>query len=377
MRTIFTFILLAICNIAFLQKSSCQENRNDNFFPIRGICMQAPHSQGGDKFIKFIDEEFIPRSINTLVLRIDFNYQFESHPELNDSAALSRDEIKRIVAVCKKNNITIIPHINLLGHQSFGSRLGNLLRVYPEFDETPLVKMPEKHVWPNEDGLYCKSYCPLHPDVHKIVFDLIDEICDVFEADIFHAGMDEVFYIGEKQCPRCSGKNKAELFDGEVRSIHDHLASKGRKMWIWGDRLIDGITTGIGQWEASFNNTSGAIDMIPKDITICDWHYERPDQTPAYFAIKGFNVISCPWDNPSLTIMQTQDMFRYYKYSTPEMKKRFQGMMQTVWGGSTEKFIDVFYGKQPDTPHYGRSTSSSQVESFKTLFTEIQHSTAK
>ncbi len=43
------------------------------------------------------------------------------------------------------------------------------------------------------DNLYCKSYCPLHPEVHKSSFDLADEICDVFETDAFHAGMDEVF----------------------------------------------------------------------------------------------------------------------------------------------------------------------------------------
>jgi hypothetical protein len=43
--------------------------------------------------------------------------------------------------------------------------------------------MPEKYEWPNTDGLYCKSYCPLHPDVHKIVFGLIDEICTVFETN--------------------------------------------------------------------------------------------------------------------------------------------------------------------------------------------------
>lgn len=35
---------------------------------------------------------------------------------------------------------------------------------------------------------------------------------------------------------------------------------------IWGDRLIDGKTTGIGAWEASMNNTYRAIDLIPKDV---------------------------------------------------------------------------------------------------------------
>ena len=30
-----------------------------------------------------------------------------------------------------------------------------------------------------------------------------------------------------------------------------------------------------------------AVDLIPKDVFICDWHYERADPTAAYFALKG------------------------------------------------------------------------------------------
>lgn len=184
----------------------------DTLLPVRGFCISAPAPGDLNEFIKFIDEELAPRSVNTLILRVDYNYQFESHPELRDSAALSKKDVKKLVAVCKKNKIRVIPQINLLGHQSWAGETENLLAVYPQFDETPLVKMPEKYKWPNADGLYCKSYCQLHPDVHNVVFALMDEICNVFETDAFHAGMDEVFYIGEKQCPRCSGRDKAELF---------------------------------------------------------------------------------------------------------------------------------------------------------------------
>jgi hypothetical protein len=222
------------------------------------------------------------------------------------------------------------------------------LRVYPEFDETPHVKMPEKYEWPNEDGLYCKSYCPLHPDVHNVVFALVDEITEVFETDAFHAGMDEVFYISDDKCPRCKGRDKAELFAGEVTKIRNHLANNKRELWIWGDRLIDGRTTGIGFWEGSYNNTHRAVDMIPKDVVISDWDYERPDQTAVYFAMKGFNVVTCPWRRPENALAQVDDMLRFRENSTKEMKERFQGMMQTVWSGS-EQFLDGYYGRKIDT----------------------------
>lgn len=343
---IFIFSFFVHTNIV-AQSVNSSKKALDSIMPVRGFCIAAPDSKDLDRFVKFINEELAPRNVNTLILRVDYNYAYESHPELRNENPLSESNIKLLVNTCKKNKIRIIPQINLLGHQSWASKTEKLLEVYPEFDETPHVKMPEKYEWPNADGLYCKSYCPLHPGVHKVVFDIVDEICDVFETDAFHAGMDEVFYLGDDKCPRCSGRDKAELFAGELRTIRDHLSQKNRQLWIWGDRLIDGKTTGLGMWEASYNNTHRAIDMIPKDIIICDWHYERADKTPVYFAMKGLDVVTCPWRMPELAVTQTEDMISFKAQSTPEMQTHFKGMMQTVWSGATF-FLDEFYGVTKD-----------------------------
>ena len=221
------------------------------------------------------------------------------------------------------------------------------MRVYPEFDETPHINPEEDHgPWPNPAGLYCKSYCPLHPDVHGVVFALVDELMDAFEAEYFHAGMDEVFYIGDDKCPRCSGRDKAELFAGEVTKISNHLALKNRRLMIWGDRLIDGKTTGIGLWEGSYNNTHRAIDMIPKSVFICDWHYNRADLTSVYFAMKGFDVATSPWNNPEVAATQLKNTIDFRQQSSRVMREHFQGIVTTVWSGA-DAFMKVYY--DPET----------------------------
>lgn len=331
-------ILLMIWQIDTFAQASA-----DKLFDVRGFCIGAPGPEGVDRFVKFINEELATRGVNTLLLLVDYNYQFESYPQLRDTDALSKPDVKKIVAACKKNNIRIIPQINMLGHQSWANHTGKLLQEFPQFDETPNVKMPEKYVWPNDDFLYCKSYCPLHPDLHKVTFAVIDELCDAYETDAFHAGMDEIFYLGDDKCPRCQGVDKAELFAGEVTSLRNHLALNNRELWIWGDRLINGKSTGMGFWEASYNYTWRAIDMIPKDVVICDWHYERPDQTAVYFAMYGFRVVTCPWRTPPTAVLQAEDMAKFRKYATPEMKTRYYGMIQTTWMG-TDGFIDGFSG---------------------------------
>jgi hypothetical protein len=335
--------------------------------PVIGLAIAAPQKSGLNDFLKFMEEELGPGGINTLVLRVDYNYAYTSHPELQNENPLSREDVKLLVSTARKQGIRIIPQINLLGHQSWATRMENLLKVYPEFDENPSVKLPEEYEWPNQDGLYCKSYCPLHPEVHQVVFALVDEIVEVFETDAFHAGMDEVFYIGEEECPRCAGKDKAELFAGEVNMIRDHLAESGQELWIWGDRLIDGHATGMGMWEASENHTHAAIDKINKDVVICDWHYERADPTAALFALKGFRVITCPYRNPEVTEAQLKMMDLFRDNSPPGKKDKYYGFMQTVWSGA-ESFLNEYYSKEPEASETGL------VESLNLI---IQHYSTK
>jgi hypothetical protein len=337
----------------------------DTILPVRGLAIAAPSAKGLDLFIKFINEELAPAHFNLLILRVDWNYAYESYPNLRDRNPLSKDDVKKIVKACKDNHICIVPQINLLGHQSWAKSTGNLLREYPEFDETPHVHTENYSGWPNPDGLYCKSYCPLHPEVHTVVFALMDELINVFETNWFHAGMDEVFYIGDDKCPRCKGIDKAKLFADEVSRIADHLAKRNGRLMIWGDRLIDGETTGMGEWEASTNNTHRAIDLIPNNVFICDWHYERAEQSAVMFAMKGFDVATCPWRKPEIAVRQLNDMLRFRKNSSRKMTSHFKGIIETIWSGS-DGFLKSYYALATE------SDEPSEVATVKRLIAEFK-----
>ncbi len=241
-----------------------------------------------------IAESLAPMGVNVVVFEINYGYRFRSHPELCSVGALSRDDVQRLVSVCRRHGIRLIPQFNCLGHQSWSKSTLPLLAKYPELDETPQTPSDNRHI-------YCRSWCPLHPRVNEIVFALMDELIDAFEADAFHVGMDEVFLIASDQCPRCKGKDPARLFAGAVNDYHRRLVGERKlTMLMWGDRLIDGKVMKYGEWESSVNGTAPAIDFIPKDIIICDWHYEVRDDYPSvrYFQDKGFRVWPSSWHNP-------------------------------------------------------------------------------
>jgi hypothetical protein len=232
------------------------------------------------------------RGVNVLVLEVDYAFEFRSHPELRIAEkVMTRAGARRFVAACRKRGIRVIPEFQCLGHQSWARDTWPLLTKYPDLDLTP-------GAFPQNEGIYCREWDPMNPRVYQIVFPLIDEIIDGFDADAVHVGMDEVFLIGHDASPSTKGKDPAEVFAKAVNDLYAHVVKKrGRRMIMWGDRLIDAERYDYGEWEASKNHTWPAIYMIPKDIVIADWHYKTRDSYPSLglFLDKGFQVLPTSW----------------------------------------------------------------------------------
>lgn len=351
--------LVAYCVPALLLLASATPLRPAEPLPVRAIHLMAPKPADVPVLVRFLREAAPKESLNTLVLEVNYRFQYRKRPEVIDANPLSREDVASIVAAAKQAGVRLIPMINLLGHQSWAKTTFGLLRSHPEFDETPKK-------YPNNEGIYCRSYCPLHPELRPVLFDLIDELMEVFGADTFHAGMDEVFILADENCPRCRGRLPADLFAGEVIALRDHLAKSGRKLWIWGDRLLDGAASGAGKWEASFNGTWTAIDRIPRDVLICDWHYEKAVPGAAFFAMYGFNVISSPWRKPEVALAQIDAMRSMRAQANPAIASRMQGLMQTTWGDSGD-FIRAWFG-QP-----ARSAQLNEaVQCFRAAFQRLR-----
>ena len=286
----------------------------------RGFCLGVPKQEDMDVFKRLITDVLPAYKCNALVLLIRYQYEFKSHPEVSDSGALTAEQAAEIGDLCRQNGIRIIPKMNLLGHQSGkqrGSELG-LLRSHPEFDETPDL----------EEVRYCRSLCPRHPQVKDIVADLGDELIDAFGADAIHVGLDEVFEIGK--CPRCKGIPNSKIFADWVNVLHDHFVSKKKvEMLMWSDRLLNDKVMGYGEWDASANDTWGAVDNVPKDIIMCDWHYGKRDDYPSipFFSSKGFRVIACPWKELDATEA-------FIKFTADHKDEKVMGMLATSWCNS-------------------------------------------
>jgi hypothetical protein len=286
-----------------------------------GIHLITRHNPEIDRLIEELPS-LADMGVNVLVPEVNYQFAYRSHPELQGDDPITPDRAQSLAKACDEHDIRLIPQFQCLGHQSWAETTAPLLRAYPEFDETP----GQYH---DNEGIYCRSWCPQHPEVNPIIFDLFDELLEAFVADALHVGMDEVFLIGSEHCPRCKGEDPAELFAKAVNDYYSYLVGERHvEMLMWGDRLLDAEATGYGKWEAAENGTHPAIDMIPAEIVICDWHYTELAAYPSIpiFLNKGFRVWPAGWKEVEATEALVKAAQSYA--DDPNML----GYLCTTWG---------------------------------------------
>lgn len=329
-KIIFVLGVLALVALAGCDSTCKNTAQNDSWVsswraqnPVwRGLHVMMSSDKNVDQLIAQIPA-LQNDGVNVIIAEVGYNFEFQSHPELRSSQYITRAGAQRLAQAAHEHGMRLIPELDCLGHQSWSKNTMPLLSKYPQLEENP---GPDQ----NKKDFYCRSWCPENPDVNPIVFSLVDELIDGFDADAFHVGMDEVFVIASPYCPRCHGKDPAKLFAKQVNDLHRHIVGQRHvEMLMWDDRLLDAKALHYSIWDAATNGTPAAIDMIPKDIIVCDWHYEKH---PSYDSVplllkKGFRVWPCGWQPLSAT-----EAFSAYSKQQREQNPRVIGYLCSVWG---------------------------------------------
>ncbi len=270
-----------------------------------------------------IREYLEPMGFNILIAEVGYSYRFEKFEGMG-SEGLNGEQARELSKFCRARGIRIIPLFNCLGHQPKKKNRASLLRMYPQFDETP------RKPWGTKK-LYSREWCPMHPDLYPVVFELLDELISAFDADAFHVGMDEVFLIGDKDCPRCKNTPVGLLYSWAVNQLYYHIVKeKGLEMLMWGDRFLDSNEMkDYSSWESSKTGSHTAVDFVPRDIIICDWHYRmNSPEFPSvrFFREKGFTrILPSTWHYPEAAL-------KFWEVSQRDAPEQVSGILFTGWG---------------------------------------------
>ena len=273
------------------------------FKPFRGVHLFIPSEASMDFPKRLIKYVISPMGYNVVIMQVSGGMIYERHPKISAAFAhavemhsqgwpafphhgiaegkpITKALLKEYIAYIRSFGIDVIPEVQSLAHVQY------LTHAYPEIAEIPPEKLKDNVDTTQEDKLpstfYHHDYCPSNPRTYEILFDVIDEIVEVFEPREFvHMGHDEVRSIGV--CPLCKDKTPEELFLADINKIHSYLAAKGLRMMIWADML---------QPKPKYP-THPAIDRIPKDIVLLDfiWYFHLNEDIEDNLLSKGFDVL--------------------------------------------------------------------------------------
>lgn len=284
---------------------------------------------------------------NGVILGIGKGMKYESYPQVAEKWSYTKNEMKEIRNYIKNLGMEIIPEFPTLGHQN----------------DTNLIKIDRSIVEdPNNPFVYCTS----NPKTYQVIFSLLSEIIEIFNPQYFHLTHDEVqHWFSEKRmgiCEKCKRKKLWEIYSEDVNRLHNFLKSQNIRMTLWGDMLLDHRKFKICNCNGTIGNIYKAIDLIPKDVLIFDWHYHYYKSYPSlrYFRNKGFEVF------PGMSFFKPKAIASFSRYSKKIGINK--GAIETTWAIPTVEELPlepIFIASQIfQNPDYNLGKLKSQAYQF-------------
>ena len=146
----------------------------------------------------------------------------------------TQEDIREIVDYCHRRFIRVVPEFDIPGHTV------SAIACYPE-----LACFPRKTEVATHWGVKHDILCAGKEETYAFVFDVIDELCELFPDPYFHLGGDEAVKMRWKICPHCQAKMQKEHIATEEQLQHyfmsrvaAHVKEKGKIPIMWN---YDGI----------------------------------------------------------------------------------------------------------------------------------------
>jgi hexosaminidase len=203
----------------------------------------------------------------------------------------TQKEIKEVIAYATKNNITIIPEIEMPAHSCAA------LAAYPYLGCTGGPYKVEQ-TWGGFDDVFCAG----NDSTFDFLENVLDEVANLFPSKYIHIGGDECVKKSWKACLKCQSrirnnklKNENELQSYFIQRIEQYLNQKGKQIIGWDEILEGGIAPNatIMSWRgedggiAAANQKHFAI-MTPGSHCYFDHSQIKPDDS---LTIGGFTSV--------------------------------------------------------------------------------------
>lgn len=223
----------------------------------RGIMIDLARVVESPEFVSSLLPFLAECRLNQLYLYLENKLVFDSHPKLAHSMAWTKKEMGDLIKAAKGYNIEIIPMIATIGHME------SILTV-PEYRHLQAVN--------TNDHLDTAL-----PEARQFMYDIIEEVCELFDSKYVHLAGDECPYLG-------SGDHETMVKYADFMNLMaEYLAKHGRQGIIWADMV---------------EKYPELLQLLSKNLILTVWKYHPVDNQritqPEEFMQAGFSTAVAP-----------------------------------------------------------------------------------
>jgi len=215
------------------------------------------------------------------------------------SGYYTQDELRDLVNYAQERFITIVPEIDLPGHQQAA------LSSYPELGCTG----GPYEVW-TQWGVSDNVICAGNDQAMQFLEDVLAEVIAIFPSEYIHIGGDECPKTVWEKCPKCQARINAQGIKADqhhsaeaylqsyvISRMEKFVESKGRHIIGWDEILEGGLAPNatVMSWRGMEGGIQAAqqhhdVIMTPSSHVYFD-HYQSTDTDLEPLAIGGFSSL--------------------------------------------------------------------------------------
>ncbi|MBO5452461.1 MAG: family 20 glycosylhydrolase [Clostridia bacterium] len=262
--------------------------------------------------LKKLIDELAYYKINSFQIYVEHCFKFKEYEDsVENTGHITADEIRELDRYCTENFIEFIPSLSTFGH------LYELLQKDRYKHLRVLENYEQEHIFWRERMAH-HTIDPLNPESFEIIKSLIDQFLPLFSSDKFNICCDETFDL---KCGKYKDRDTGRIYIDFVGKIVDYIKSKGKKVMMWGDILLE---------------HPEYIDLLDKDVILLNWDYDAEPKKEKIERLNQLNrtQIVCPGTSGWFSLCE------YLKQSVPNITNMVryayehgaEGILNTNWG---------------------------------------------
>jgi hexosaminidase len=254
-------------------------------YPQRGLMIDLGRRIYPQRWIESHIRELAYLKLNLLHLHLTddqrWGIESSSHPEVVSSQALTKRQLRQILAVARRYHVTVVPEIDMPAH------FGSVFEAHPDFElRTAAGIVPPQ-------GPDSRKLDITNPAALRFVRDLLEEYLPLFPGPWWHVGADEVLMEAQYPLyPRLAAYARSRY--GPRAGTKDAIL--GFVNWVDGIVRRHGKTTRA--WHDELSN--GAVLRANRQILVEWWVNISPlsdpqPPTPFELLARGHRIMNAGW----------------------------------------------------------------------------------